>query len=250
MDAISYLLVFTGLALELCLVWRLLRLGMWHTYSCLSLYLLWVTLHTLVLLAVTYLAPARFATIFWISDAIGLPLGFLVVWEVFRHTFPRGSSLSRIASKGFVVTGCALAILVLDAFLGFKAYALFNSIYLALDRSFGFSQAALTMGLLLAGRYYGVRLGRNVWGIAFGFGVWSSILAANNALHDLDHAFVPFWQYVSPVSFMGMLCVWIWAVWSYAPNPVEAEVADEADMNAWTEEWDRTVSSVRRAIHP
>jgi len=252
-DAASYVSVLIGLALELCLVWRLLREKMWRTYGYFFLYVVWAALRTVVLPCIAYLAPTRFPSVFWTEEAVCLPLNFLVVWEIFRQTFPKGSSLSRIASKGFILAGFALAIFLVDAFWGFKAYVFFNSLYLALERSFGFAVAVLTMGFLLVARYYGVPLGRNVWGMAVGFGTWASILTANNALFDLDHSFIPFWRFVSPLSSMTMLAIWIWAVWSYAPNPV-LETGDaaamESDLNAWTENWDHTVSSTRRIIHP
>ena len=187
------------------------------------------------------------------TEAAGLPLNFLVVWEVFRQTFPKGSSLRRLASKGFILAGFALTVFLIDAFWGFKAYTVFNSVYLALERSFGFARAVLTMGLLLVARYYEVPLGRNVWGMAVGFGTWASILTANNALFDLDHSFIPFWRIVSPLSSMAMFGIWIWAVWSYAPNPVLETVdaaAMDSNLQAWAENWDDTVSAARRIIHP
>ena len=253
MDAASYVSVCIGLALELCLVWRLSRLGMWRIYAYFFLYVLWVVLRTVVLPSIAFLSPTRFQSVFWTEEALCLPLNFLVVWEIFRQTFPKDSSLSRVASKGFILAGFALAVFLVDAFWGFKTYAVFNSVYLALERSFGFAVAVLTLGFLLVARYYGVPLGRNVRGMAVGFGIWASILTANNAIHDLDHSFVTFWRVVSPLSSMTMLGIWIWAVWSYAPNPVLEAVdaaAVESDLNTWTENWDQTVSSARRSIHP
>jgi hypothetical protein len=226
---------------------------MWRTYAYFFLYVVWVILRTVALPTIAFLAPAHFRNFFWTEEALCLPLNFLLVWEIFRQTFPKGSSLSRLASKGFILAGFALAVFLVDAFWGFKAYTVFNSVYLALERSFGFAVAVLTMGFLLVARYYGVPLGRNIWGMAVGFGGWASILTANNAVFDLDHAFIPFWRIVSPLTSMAMFGIWIWAVWIYAPNPV-LEVGDaatlESELNAWTENWDNTVSSSRRIIHP
>ena len=250
-DAKFYTFVLLGLALEVLLVGRLLRQRMWRSYCFFFLYILWVCSRTVVLLALELLAPTRFAGVFWVTDAVGLPLKFLIVWEVFRHTFPKGSSLSRLASKGFVVAGTALVVFLIDAFWGFKAYAIFNSLFLALDRSFGFAGAVMTLGLVLIARYYGVPLGQNVWGMAVGFGGWASVLTANNAIFDLDHSFIPFWRIVSPLSFISMIAIWIWAMWKYDPNPaIEPVSISASEMDEWNQEWGRTVSSVRRIIHP
>ena len=234
-------------------MWRLLREGMWRTYGYFFLYVLWVVLRTIALASIAVLAPSSFRSVFWMEEAVCLPLNFLVVWEIFRQTFPKGSSLSKVASKGFILAGFALTFFLVDALWAFKTYAVFNSMYLALERSFGFAVAVLAMGFLLVARYYEVPLGRNVRGMAVGFGTWASILTANNALFDLDHAFIPFWRIVSPLSSMAMLGIWIWAVWSYAPNPALETVdaaAMDSNLQAWAENWDETVSAARRIIHP
>ena len=79
-------------------------------------------LRTVALPGIAFLAPARFRSVFWMTEAAGLPLNFLVVWEVFRQVFPKGSYLRRLASKGFILAGFALAVFLIDAFGGFKAY--------------------------------------------------------------------------------------------------------------------------------
>ena len=102
-------------------------------------------------------------------------------------------------------------------------------------------------------RYYGLPLGRNLMGMAIGFGVWVSVLTANNAMYDEAHKFLPYWRVLSQVSLLVMLCVWNWALFQYAPNPVitesEASVQD-AELGAWTEHWNQTVSSARRIVQP
>jgi hypothetical protein len=117
--------------------------------------------------------------------------------------------------------------------------------HLALDRSFGFAEALMILGTLIVARFYGVRCGRNIRGIALAFGAWASISTADNAMIDLANSFVPIFYYLRPVSYAVMLVVWIWALWSYEPNPPIKE-SEGLELSRWTEDWNRTISTARK----
>ncbi len=145
----------------------------------------------------------------------------------------------------------ALGLLVLacGTFWGYQNYSGLRSLHLALDRSFGFVQAIMILGTLALARYYGVRFGRNIRGIAFAFGGWASISTANNAMVDLTSAFRPYGDYLRPLSFVFMLVVWVWALLVYEPNPPIME-SEPVELNQWTEDWNRTISTARTIIRP
>jgi len=156
-------------------------------------------------------------------------------------------------SRRFAVVVLGLAILAVGSFWSYATYPRSYSIHAALDRSLGFAQAVMILGMLFAARYYGIQLGRNVWGIAIALGSYASISTANNALIDLVHSFLPYWRVLSPLSFVGMLGVWTWAVWAEARNPalVAMPVSDlDAEFGHWVEGWKRTTSTVRRVTNP
>jgi hypothetical protein len=254
MAALFRTLEFTGVVLQMILLWRLSRGRMWHIYGGFSLFALWLLLRSLALYAAQALmSPAGYRAIYWQTDIIDLILRFLIVWEVFRHTFPRASGLHKIVSKGFSCAAFGLVIFSVGTVWSYEAYSRFHSVYPVIERSFGFAQAVMILGLLLTARYYGVQLGRNVWGIAVAFGAWSSLSTANNAMIDLRHSFLPYWQLLLPLSCVAMFAVWVWAVWVYAPNPAipTQDVPDlSPDLDRWTEDWEQANSAVRRVIHP
>ena len=253
MSAIFYAIFLSGVVLEICLLWRLLRKGLWRTYSCFFSYVFYVVIGTLVLFGILRLLPGLYRSVYWGSESISIALRFLVIWEVFRHTFPIGSALNRTVSRGFAVVALGLVIFAVGSFWSYETYTEFHSVYPALNRSFGFAQAVMILGILFAARYYGIQLGRNIWGIAVAFGAYASILTANNAMIDLRHSFLPYWRLLSPLSFVAMLAMWTWAVWVEAPNPpIATRVAAEPDseFNRWTEGWSRTMSTIRRVMLP
>jgi hypothetical protein len=139
----------------------------------------------------------------------------------------------------------------LSAVWSYKAHATFHALYPALDRSFGLAQSAFILGILVIAKSYGIQLGRNLWGIAVGFGAWISLSTLNNALIDLTHSFYPILQFIRPLSFVGLLGSWMWALWEVSPIPQVADVpVTTAELDAWTENWNRTQSSWKRVKHP
>jgi hypothetical protein len=248
-----YGLAFVGLALELFLVGRLLYSGLWRPYSYFFSYAVYALAGTLAIFGTLAFSPGRYAVVYWTTESISIVLRFLVVWEVYRHTFPRGSAPNRVVSKRFAVIVLALAILSIGSFWSYATYPQSYSIHAALDRSLGFAQAVMILGMLFAARYYGIQFGRNIWGIAVALGAYASISTANNALIDLAHSFHPYWRVLSPLSFVGMLGVWTWAVWVEARNPaiVAVPAADlDAEFGHWVEGWKRTTSTARRFTNP
>jgi len=174
-------------------------------------------------------------------------LRFLVVWEVFRHIFPKGSALNVIFFRGFAMVVAALLMLAVGTFWSYQTYARAHSVWAVLERSSNFTQAAMTLGLLLAARYYGVPLGRQLRGIAIAFGAWASIATANNAVVDLLGSFLPYWQIVRPLSFVALIGTWTWALWKLSPEPrIAQHSVQPSELSTWTESWNRTQSSLRR----
>jgi hypothetical protein len=238
-----------GIVLELWALLLLLRKGLWRVYARLFAYVAWLLLGNSAILVAFLYFPAIYPSLYWHSDTVDVVLRFLVVWEVFHHTFPKGSGLNRSLSKGLAIVALGLLLFACASFWVYQNYAGLRALHLALDRSFGFVQALMILGTLVTARYYGVRCGRNVRGIALAFGAWVSISTANNAMADVTNSFLPYWYYLRPLSFVVMMVVWIWALWVYDPNPPIME-GETAELSQWTQDWNRTISAARTIIRP
>ena len=248
-----------AVGLELATVLLLLRKRVWRSYTLFFVYATWLFLANSAILVTFLYLPAEgqainwarrvYPALYWNIDSIDVVLRFVVVWEVFHQVFPKSSGLNKSLSKGLAIVAFALLAVACVTVWGYQNYTGLNSIHLALDRSFGFVQAIMILGTLAMARYYGVRYGRNIRGIAIAFGGWASISTANSAMVDLTNSFRPFGDYLRPLSFVLMLACWIWALWVYAPNPPIPESEGE-DLARWAEEWNRTVSAARTMIRP
>jgi Na+-transporting NADH:ubiquinone oxidoreductase subunit NqrE len=246
---LSFTICVVAIALELGTVLLLFRNSLWREYPFFLVYAVWLlTANSGLFITDLYFRPI-YPAVYWNIDSIDIFLRLLVVWEVFRQTFPKNSGLYRSLSKGLGIIALALLIFACASFWDYQNYTSLRSIHLALDRSFGFVQAIMILGTLVMARYYGLRGGRNIRGIALAFGAWVSVSTANNAMADLTSSFLPYFYRLRPLSFVFMLIVWIWALWVYEPNPPIEESADE-DLSRWTEDWNRTISAARTMIRP
>jgi hypothetical protein len=252
---LSVAICVTAVALEAGAVLLLLRKDLWREYQLFFIYAIWLLIANSAILVTdlcfppTGSQPQIYPAVYWHIDSVDIVLRFLVVWEVFRQTFPRKSGLNRSLSKGLGMIALGLLVLACATLLGYQNYTGLRSLHLALDRSFAFVQATMILGTLVVARYYGVRFGRNIRGIALGFGTWASISTANSAMVDLAHSFLRYGDYLRPVSFVFMLVVWIWALWVYEPNPPIKE-SEAVELNQWTEDWNRTISTARTIMRP
>lgn len=244
MPFFSVAVLILGVALEVCLVGCLLWKGLWRRYPYFSFCVICFVVRTLLFFIVP---PSLYANVYWATDTIDVFLRFLVVWELFRHIFPEGSALTVVFSRGFAAVVAAVLMLAVSTFWSYQTYATSHSVRAALERSASFTQAVMTLGLLLAARYYGIPLGRQLRAIAIAFGAWASIATANNAIIDLERSFLPYWQIVRPLSFVALIGAWTWALWKEAPEPGVAEhPVQVSELSTWTENWNRTQSSLRR----
>jgi hypothetical protein len=251
---VSDAICVSAIRLEFVTVLLLLRKRLWREYSFFFAYAIWLLIGNSAILF-TFLHfpidrfPGVYPTVYWNIDSIDVVLRFVVVWEVFHQVFPKSSGLNKTLSKGLGTVALGLLVFGCGSFLVYQNYTGPRSIHLALDRSFGFVQAVMILGTLLVARYYGVKCGRNIRGIALAFGAWVSISTATNAMADLASSFVTYWYYLRPLSFVAMITVWIWALWVYEPNPPIME-SESLELERWSEDWNRTISTARTIIRP
>jgi hypothetical protein len=214
------LAIFVAVAVfQICVLRLLAQNALWRVYPFFSMYVIWISVSNSALLVAYLRFLPSYSTWYWQSDSIDVLVRLLVVWEVFRQTFPKGSALNRSLSKGLGIITFCLVVFACITFWGYQNYNGLRSRGLALDRSFGFVQAAMILGTLLMARYYSVKYGRNVRGIALAFGGWVSISAVSSAMVELTNSFLPYWYYLRPLSFVAMMVALIWALWVYEPNP-------------------------------
>ena len=223
----------------------------WCRYPFFFCYALYLVAQAIALFCTFSFVPVLYAKVYWYSEGVNVLLRFFVIWEVFRHVFLKSSVLHEIVLKGFMFSVLGMIIFFAAISWGAENYKTSHSVYFASGRTLGFCQAFLILAILLLARYYNLHLGRNLWGIAVGFGLFSSFTIVNFALIDLLPSFFPYWQLITPFGFVCMMSMWTWAIWNYSPNQVDTGgTLDYSDIERWSENWSRALSVIRRVIHP
>jgi len=207
----------------------------------------------LALFVIRHAIPGIYPVLYWLLEMLSVCLRFCVIWEIYRHTFPRGSLGGGLAPKGLSAPFFWTIFLFLGALNWIGAYGSFHSHFLALECSLSFAQALLVLSLLLFAKHFGFHMGRDIWGLAVGLGAYLSINILGFALFEIDRSMFQLYLTVTALSFAGMLAMWTWALWSYAPNPhpVGELVSEPAEETVWWERrWEKALGAVRKVVNP
>ncbi len=249
---LSYVLGAFGTLLEFILVWRIWQQRLWRPYPFFCSYVVYLLLNMLAdtgLLASYGYRSRAYAIFYWWSDLIGVGLWALIAWGIFRHSFRRGSSLRVVV--GAVSLALVVAITGLLVFLPSHGGPprLVSYLTVNFERYACLVMAPLVLWLIAAARYYRIPLGRNVWGMAVGFGLFLSLGAINAAVYLLGGSSWILSSLSTPAAFVLQMLIWTWAFWRYAPNPDLAPLAreqGELELVFWRQEWYRLLDTMRK----
>jgi hypothetical protein len=224
-------LQWAGYSLEAVLLWRLVSWKAWRHFPLFFAYflLLLIRLGLLAYAAGRYgQSSLVYARWFWFTAMILDPLKMLVAWEVFRKVFQPASAARRFAGALLVAT---LAGLSLFYVLG---GAHDTNFFVAVGLNFSLVVAVWMFAVLALAQYYHLPLGRNLWGIALGLGLFSAMAVVNLSALGLNEQVFPAFAYVRPASFVLSVLIWTFCLWSYQPppdNPSPARPPDSASSN-------------------
>jgi hypothetical protein len=253
MAPLSYPLGVSGVLLGFLLLWRICRERLWRPYPFLSVYIAYVSCASVLLPVVVHLygySSRPYALAYWGNETVAGFLWVFIVWEIFRHSFPSGLPVRRFVGVVSVLLAAAAGGLLFAPSAAGLPHALGYAVP-DIKSHVGLIGAPVILWLLVAARYYRIPLGRNIWGIAIGFGMFLSSTAANFAASLLGSPLAKITVILGPASFVVMLAVWAWALWRYAPNPRIAPASaetSELDLILWRQEWHRLLTSMRKAF--
>jgi hypothetical protein len=219
MTASFFALSAAGPLLEGLIFWRLVRCRAVRLYPYFCAFVLCDFTCNLILIAIAALRPEWFR---WSSGAaliVSVLTGPLIVCEVVRVVFPLRSTLRRIAQSALIGSALVLfpAVVALcwtQANLIHFAYKYFPPTF---EQYLCLAEALALLAITAVARYYGVSLGRNMGGMAFGFGLYLLAYAINFAALQVIPHFLPYWETLCSILYIGLLACWLWSFWKYAP---------------------------------
>jgi hypothetical protein len=239
------ILPWTGYLIEAVLLWRLLTWRAWRHFPVFFGYFVIL----LVRQAALAYVGARFGTTspvyseaFWYTDLFVVVLKFLVAWEVFRKAFRPGSAAQRFGATLLVVILVGLAVFYAVG----GAYE--THFFLAASLNFSFVVAVWIACVFALAQYYRFPMGRNVWGISLGLGLYAATAVVNLSALGLDPSAFPVASYVRPISFVLGVAIWTYCLWTYQPAPGPPPPASPSDSANSGEPWQATTGAVGRAM--
>jgi hypothetical protein len=238
----SLVIAWCGNVLQLAIIYRAARTGLFRSYPYFYSYII-STMSVVVVWVAYLLRPGSPQTWYWPVQLLTLILGCGVILEILDHVlapYPGPAWFSKLAT----ILAFVLASLIAVVF-SFKKAGWFSSLALeALERNLRSVQALLLFVILLVISYYRIPIGKNMKGMALGYGVYVGTSLFARAFQAYGSALpAAMLQFVQAISFLTALTIWMVALWSYYPNPVpDSRVALQAD-------YELLLSRTRRALH-
>ncbi len=245
MAFLSLVLFLVGSCFQGLLFWRGRRWSGWRSYPLFYFYLSYTTFWTVAFLFFPHTHPL-YPRVYWDSELGATVLRFFVAWEIFRGVFGRGV-IRRIAGTAIFVVMVLLA-------LAFWLTGPSPSVSLVADfmRRMALTAGVWTILVFGIACFYGIRIGKNIWGMAVGFLIFVSSEITNLAAFDLASWFAPIWRFLHPFAYIFMLAVWTWALWDYAPNPYN-EISTSLGarlLSTWKRQSTALEETIRKVTQP
>lgn len=217
MTAWDYIIGGVGTCLQAIILTRAIQTRTYKHYGFFYTAIAYSLLESLVIIYLVIFKPP-YASLAWILiENISPLVGFLVAGEIYRQVF---SGLPHLRRQAGQAVSLVLLLLVGASFAAdFVARPLHSFPFLASEWQCRLAQGAFLVLSLALARYYGIPLGRNVLGMAIGFGFFVSIAVANFALRGQFGSDYSFLGYVYTLSSLACYGIWSWSLWDYAPNP-------------------------------
>ncbi len=237
--SIIHALWIGGIATQGLLATVLLSKKAWRRLPFFTCYSLFSFLASVTIFTIQKSAFAFFYC-YWITETVGIVLGFAVVFEVFRHLFSVHSALLKLAS---LIFRCAIvALLCVGLIVIFvQAPSSISSIskgVLVIEQATRIIEVGVLMFLFVCSSAFGLHWKQSEFGIALGLGLFATIELTAVTLRPQVGAQV--WDVLSVVRILGFnasLLIWL----GYLLAPERATSSAEIPKRAQLEQWNQAV---------
>jgi hypothetical protein len=225
-----------GMGLHGILAVVLLGKKAWRRYPVFTSYALFGCVMGVALYALQGRNKVFFYT-YYVEEAIGIILGFCVVYEVFRSLFSRHTALLKLAGLIFRWTVAALFCMALIVVLVQSpgGYSLTKAV-LVMEEATRVVEVGLLMFLFVASGAFGLHWKQAEFGIALGLGLFVAVHLSTLALRS--HVGLQGWQVLNVVSILAFITsLLVWLGYLLAPERVtnNGEVPKRAQLEQWNQ---------------
>ncbi len=234
-----YVLWLVTIALQLLLAGVFLYRKSWLTYPIFTAYLFSSLIHSLALLAFKENRHIYFY-LYWVGEAVAIILGFLVLFEVFKHIFRHHSALYRLAS--LIFTGSLLVLIGVAVFIlihaGPQLTGNVGRSVMVFEEATRTIEVGLLIVLFMCTGAFGLHWRQSVFGIALGLGIFVSVeLIAVTMRSQASLAMHNVFSIVRASAYTISLLVW----GGYMLLPEQAADESELPQRGQLEQWNQAV---------
>ncbi len=210
---------WAGLLLEPVILIRSLWTRMYKWYPIFYLYLLCVFVGSGVLYIGTSHNQHFYVQWYWPIQLVTLVIGYGVIVDVLQkslHAYPGADRAAR--NVGFAIF--LVVFLWIAALHAWGPHWPLSRFVTRLERDLRLVETLFLATTIVAVRYYGIELGRNLKGLAAGMCLYVGISLICLALFNfVGHRFDFTWQNLQSGAYTVAMGIWAYALWNYAPDP-------------------------------
>jgi hypothetical protein len=226
-----------GPVLQLLLAGVLVYRKSWTTFPLFTSYALFNLADAVVALGSRANPPVYFY-VYWIGEAIGIVLGFLVVYEVFKNIFIYHSALRKLAKLIFAISLFALVSLAVFILLhaGPRLTGNISRSVMVLEEATRTIEVGLLVVLFMCAGAFGLHWRQSVFGIALGLGIFVSVeLVAVTMRSQLSPATHNAFAIVRAFAYITSLVVW--GTYMLLPEraPDESQLPERGQLEQWNQ---------------
>jgi len=204
---------WSGNLLEFLLLWRGIQTKWVGRFPVFYSYQVFVLIESLALFALYFSASRLYGPVYWTCEFIGVALGPLVLFEIYRVALRRYPGTARMARNllGFVV-----AIALAKALVGHSYGAVWwpAKTYAEAERNLRVVEIFAVLAIVVVMLIYAIPRGRHLKGILAGYGLFVAASVVNfSLLTHLGDSFQRVLSYIQPFSYDLALCIWTVALW-------------------------------------
>ena len=214
----------------------------WRTFPFFSGYV-WLSFAVSITEYLLLRYPLPYFYVYWIGEAIGITLGLLVVYEIFRRLFTVHLALIRLATLTFRI---ATGILLLAGLIVFLSQSPSHTSSLgravvAVEQATRIIEVGLLMILFICSAAFGLHWKQAEFGIALGLGFFVTlelVAVTLRPLFGLQGDGLP--AVIRIMAFDCSLFIWL----GYLLTPERVTTAVEVPKQAQLEQWNQAVTEL------
>jgi hypothetical protein len=237
----NYFIWCTGFVLEITLLIRGFYTKLLWLYPWFHVYIFFVLAQSIVRAAAHRISEDVYSYTYWITEFLGIAIGCLVVFEIYRIGLAAYRGTARMARRVLAVLFIlAVTKALVDASQDPRYWA--EATAVDVERAVRTVQALAIAALVTLFLVYAVPFGRNLRGLLFGYGLFVGVsmlgfTVVQGAGSSLRHV----WSYLNPACYGLALGLWVVYLWVPQTHPVPQSMRME-------EQYQQVAARTRRRL--